>query len=298
MGIIRKCVYCRSSSLRLFRTVKQYSLIRCNNCSLVQTVQSSLKNRNHINQIVYSDEYLGNYLKREKELKLRFCQRVSEIDKYKKGGKIMDIGCSIGLFLECIHETSKYKWQLYGVDLNKKSIKIAKRRVKANLTVGTLISTKYPSKFFDCIICFDVLEHDVNIKRTLQEIRRLLKDGGLLVVQSPNYKSVMANLSGVYWDWWSVPDHVIHFSKDTLIAVLRCNNFSIIKWFSWEPEKDFVMNIAGSIRKSLPSTLFMNKILAKFSVFPLSILWRLIQIPERALPIGGEIVVIARNGTS
>lgn len=294
----RTCIYCKSNKMSFFRKITGYTLVKCNNCSLIQTAQSGLKNRNHINQVIYSDEYLENYLKREKELKFRFYLRISEIEKYKKGGKILDIGCSIGLLLECIHEVLKGKWQLYGVDLNEKSIKVAKRRVKASLSVGTLTSTKYPSKFFDCITCFDVLEHDVNIKRTLQEIRRLLKDDGLLVIQSPNYKSVMANLSGVYWDWWSVPDHVIHFSKDTLIEVLRCNNFSISKWFSWEPEKDFVMNIAGSIRKSLPSTLFMNKILAKLSIFPLSILWRLIQIPERVLPIGGEIVVIARNGTS
>ncbi len=58
---------------------------------------------------------------------------------------------------------------------------------------------------------FDVLDDDTDTRGNLKEIYRILKSGGLFVIQAPNHKNVMAYLCEQNWDWWSVPDHVLHF---------------------------------------------------------------------------------------
>ena len=82
----------------------------------------------------------------------------------------------------------------------------------------------FKANFFDCVTCFDVLEHDADIRGNLKEIYRILKPGGLLVIQVPNCKSAMAYLCGQHWDWWSVPDHVLHFIPPVLSKILEDND--------------------------------------------------------------------------
>jgi len=109
-----------------------------------------------------------------------FVEKFNYIDKYltntSKDIKILDLGCGEGIFVE------KYKrlgYNIEGLDMNYSSEYVKQ---------GNLLSTDYPDKLFDLILCLDVLEHLEMIDQQLavKEINRLLKDDGKVIISVPN----------------------------------------------------------------------------------------------------------------
>lgn len=288
------CYLCKSSSYKIIKKINSFYLYKCNNCGLVYIIVTK-KEEFDININKYNNEYLSDYQKRQPILRKRFVTRIIEIERYKHGGRMLDVGCSTGIFLNLVNKFSKYKWDLYGIDINKKSLYYAKRETSAKLYCSTIQNINFQNEYFDCITCFDILEHDKLFVSTIKRIYQLLKKNGLLVIQSPNYRSVMAKLTGNNWDWWSVPDHVIHFCPSTLRKVLEENGFNIIYIHTWEPVQDFVGNIRGTLKKNLPELMNINKIVSKISIPFLYLLWFIIWLLEKKLLIGGLSLVYVKK---
>ncbi len=290
---MKVCPSCGSRENLPLIAVKKWIIARCSNCGLAFTKLQARYDLEKFNRSYYSEDYLSNYENRQDALVKRFLKRLKDTETIKKGGKLLDVGCSTGLFLRTVQKYSKYKWKLFGIDINRSSIRFAKTKVKASLLCASLHNKKFGGNFFDCVMCFDVLEHDADIRGNLKEIYKILKPGGLLVIQAPNYKSIMTYLCGQNWDWWSVPDHILHFSPPVLSKILVDNGFIAKRLFTWEPAKEFVENVRGSIKKKVTKFIYLNKILSKVSIIPLYVLWIILLVVEKKLNIGGLTVVYA-----
>lgn len=240
------CPYCLSKASDVILRVKGYSILKCSSCFLVytDTAPGDFKN---INSSTYDSNYVKNYERRKDIIKARFLEKVRLIEGYKQGGSLLDVGCSLGYFLQIAQQKARHAWQLFGFEANSTLAKMAKSDTKANIKVGALPKLAYKDKEFDVVTCFDVLEHSQNLKENLKEIRRVLKDDGLVVVQSPNYKSLMQLLTRDTWDWWSPPDHVLHFTPQTLTMALTKNGFGPIYKTTYEYTDDYLANIKGVI---------------------------------------------------
>lgn len=288
-----RCDYCDFILKDVYRIFGDYVLYKCSNCDLVNTIVPKRHDLKKENQKYYNETYISNYLSRTTILGKRFLERVSEIERRKQGGRILDVGCGVGLFLEILLKKSKYKWQVCGIDINRKLVELAKRRVRGKIYCNKLNTKVFKKDFFDCITCFDVLEHDINLKQNICIINKVLKKDGLFVIQSPNYRSVMAGLTGKEWDWWSVPDHLLHFTPEFLTKVLKENGFGIQKVRTWEPRHDFVLNVKSVIKIQATPFYFINRLISKLSGPLLSILWFIIKVFEKKINIGGLTLIYA-----
>lgn len=290
------CRYCKSINTKTYKKIGNYDINYCNKCHLLFTVEKSISVANVVNRKWYSYDYISSYLNRAYDLKKRFNQKIREIESIKKGGNLLDLGCGVGLFLESINETAHFRWRFYGVDINSKLIKVVKRRLGRNVSslyTGRLTSLKLKKNYFDCVTCFDVLEHDDKLELTLKEIKRILKPSGVLLIQSPNYRSVMAYLSGSLWDWWAVPDHIFHFDAKSLSRILEKVGFRIKKLYTWDPQGEFISNIRGSVKSRLCSGRAIGKLISKCLYMPLLVIWGLTSLFVKKFNIGGLLVVIA-----
>lgn len=240
------CPYCLLKVGVPFLRVNNLRIVKCANCSLVYTSLATINLKN-INSTTYDFAYIKNYERRKDIIKARFLEKVRLIEGYKQGGSLLDVGCSLGYFLQIVQQKARHAWQLFGFEANSALAKMAKSDTKANIKVGALPKLAYKAKEFDVVTCFDVLEHSQNLKENLKEIRRVLKDDGLMVVQSPNYKSLMQLLTRDKWDWWSPPDHVLHFTPQTLTMALTKNGFDPIYKTTYEYTDDYLANIKGVI---------------------------------------------------
>ncbi len=110
-----------------------------------------------------------------------------------KGKRILDFGCGSGelsLFM-AKHKVSS----IYGTDVVEKSIQIAENKaMKEELLVklvfqhGQYDKIVFPDNSFDLILCFDVLEHIMQIEEILSEWKRVLvKRGKVLVWWQPYF---------------------------------------------------------------------------------------------------------------
>jgi len=155
--------------------------------------------------------------------------------KSKKFEKILDIGCGSGYIL---HEIRKHfpNTDLYGVDLEIKSIELAKKITKEKYQVANAekLSENFDEGFFDCVISTDVMEHIENYKENISEVYKILKPGGIFYVYTPSIngilsKSKMADL--YHQNPKSLMYDQRYFTKDGLHADLEEANFKIIKDF-------------------------------------------------------------------
>ena len=246
---MKACSICRSTKFTKY-SIANHILFKCLDCGLLQVVISSEKSTTAVNLEVYNKSYVNSYKFRKTELSDRFRMYLDLIEKYKRGGTILDIGCGLGFFVE-VASKSGVAWDAYGVELNSYLVGEANKSLKGQVKFGSLSRIPFPPKFFDCITCFDVLEHSVDINKNLQNIHKALKDDGVLVIQSPNYRSLMQYITGSFWDWWALPDHVVHFSPETLTLAVERNKFIIRMIKTYEPLSDFIGNIKQLARKNI-----------------------------------------------
>lgn len=292
MGYI--CRYCGTLLFEPIYYIDGYELIKCRKCNLLQTKVLTQESKS-INYFKYNNLYLNDYTnKRLKELSSFYKSIIKKLNKYKNKGNLLDYGCGTGLFLRTIKKSGD-KWNLYGIDINNKSINRAKSTVKAEFTLGFLKKNTYQMNFFDVITCFDVLEHDYNLRNSIKIIFKILKKKGILIVQVPNYLSLMAKITRNKWDWWCVPDHIYHFCIKTISNILINNNFQILEITTRQPKFFFIENIRGVIRTKLTDNQFINKLIAKISYPFLFILWFILKLVDRKIKTGGLILIIARK---
>ena len=102
--------------------------------------------------------------------------------------RILDAGCGIGLnsFL-----LGRKGFTVVGVDSDKEKIYSAKHmlanfhKLSVQFKLGNLLDLKSENKNFDCVVCFEVLEHIENDKKALEEISKVLKQNGILILSVP-----------------------------------------------------------------------------------------------------------------
>lgn len=140
-------------------------------------------------------------------------------------GKILDIGCGDGVFLDVVRQ---YGWEPYGVEINEDAAKRANER-GMSVHAGDLLSASYEPNQFDVIRMWSVLEHTPNPKEVLAEIFKILKEGGVLVLQVPNIRSKAFELFGSHWTGLDLPRHLVHFSPETLEGLLDSVGFDVVK---------------------------------------------------------------------
>lgn len=101
---------------------------------------------------------------------------------------ILDVGCGQG-FQSYVLSKNKNN-RVVGIDISKENIEIShKRYPRVNFLVMNAGKMNFKKNHFDEIYAIEVLEHVNNLEKVLNEITRVLKVGGKLIVSVPYYKS-------------------------------------------------------------------------------------------------------------
>lgn len=143
------------------------------------------------------------------------------IKKYHPApGRVLDVGCGAGKLLE---ELQQLHWQAEGADAvtaeaKKRSLKIA----KVNLQTENL---PYPANHFNLAVCLDTLEHMVNDRRLTEEIVRVVKKNGIIIISVPAYPRLFS-----YWD--KMLGHFRRYNHRLLLKAIPKNKVKI-KFFSY-----------------------------------------------------------------
>jgi 2-polyprenyl-3-methyl-5-hydroxy-6-metoxy-1,4-benzoquinol methylase len=199
-----------------------FKVRQCSRCGLV------CLNPRPENIIHYYREYHKRSPEPEKDIfHFLSSNRVKKIKRFKKRGRILDIGCGFGNFL---FQMSKEGWEVYGNDISQVACDSARTKFGLkNIYDGELLALNFPENFFDVITLWHVLEHLETPRETLQKIHRILKDDGLLIIESPDFSSPQSIFFKDKWQALELPRHLYHFSPKTLRKLLKSAKFEIVK---------------------------------------------------------------------
>jgi 2-polyprenyl-3-methyl-5-hydroxy-6-metoxy-1,4-benzoquinol methylase len=105
----------------------------------------------------------------------------------KSGHRVLDYGCGDGALLGVLARRGKPATDLHGYDPNALAIEyarpaLASRKIAATLHAST---AAIPDASFDCVVCSEVIEHANAPEALLEEIARMLKPGGRIVMTTP-----------------------------------------------------------------------------------------------------------------
>ncbi len=196
------CAICNANTEILFHT-KFGDISRCINCHTVS--RANLVTGEAILELYDDSEYLETvYFDRLKvgasnnvEPYLMYQNALNRLEKLTAKGRLLDVGCSYGAFLELARDKG---WETFGVDVSTKAVAYAKQERKLNTQVGRLEDVRFPENHFSVITMWDVVEHLDDPVRTLEEIKRVLKPDGVVVIFTINQKSLINRIAhGLYY---------------------------------------------------------------------------------------------------
>lgn len=236
------CPVCRNNSFSSWGIANNYSIEQCQRCGLgITSPFPEQKQLVTTNRETYPlEQRIATYRSRYEYFKKRYQRQLHDIEAFKPGGKLLDIGCNIGMFLS---EARAAGFETTGIELNRECAEYARTHFNLSVHSDYLDNIAFDDDSFDVITMYDVLEHIPDLHGMLTGIRRILKPDGLLVVQSPNLDSLMAELSKSAWGWLSPPDHLYHFTPGALSSLLVQTGYDVQLIKTWEPADDFCADV-------------------------------------------------------
>lgn len=185
----------------------------------------------------------------------------------KRSAKILDVGCGSGKTLALLKELG---WKVYGLEINKNAVRIAKERGLVNIKLGGCEKiANFPNNYFDSIRLYHVIEHLPDPRNCLQLIYKKLKPGGEVVLGTPNADSVVSKLFGKFWYNLDIPRHLFVFSSKTLSRIVKNQGFlhlSIVFCSSDGLGRSIIYTINEVVKKKMDTNKFT---LLFFLLYPL-----------------------------
>jgi len=308
-----------------FKKINTAELFECKKCQLV-TIIDKHNHKKKLKQLYNLKNYL-NEAKRLKKVLLKHSTIVCHFNnklKNRKGKtskvlKILDIGGGYGLFDSLLVK------RLVGENLgnNKKtsssrsnnftSKNSVLEKINNNIKLEVIEPSQKPyflkkiphklhktsfenflktsRKKYDLVIMMDVLEHFKNPSENLKKTLKILTKDGQLVIQTPNYQSLMAKICK-NWAWWMPEDHKYIFSVNSLKKIIK-KDYKIEHFQTYEDFYSFKKNFDGNfteINSHVVRKLIKAVVYGLF--FPLylllrPIIWR--------LGYGGLIFLVAKK---
>lgn len=212
--------------LPLYLTTGKYSglsIVECKHCKL-----QALYPRPNQKELYSKDYYQGkadySYIDERENKKFAsyvWKARVRNIKKFVPEGNFLDIGSSFGGFLESAREEG---FQVQGVEISEYAARYANENGIPTFN-GSLAEAKFPSAHFSVITMVEVIEHIENPSLFFKELTRILKPGGLLLLQTANFDGWQAKEEGSQYHYY-MPGHVFYYSDRILKNILTNLNFS------------------------------------------------------------------------
>ena len=239
-----QCPVCGSQELDPFLSTRdfflsgeEFTISKCGKCGFRFT--NPRPEANELGRYYQSTDYISHSNTRKGLFasvyqlvrKYTLSRKYALLRKFHQQGKILDIGCATGQFL---HYMESRGWVATGIEPDEKT------RNRAISEFGLKVFPEdqlnvFENASFDVISMWHVLEHVSMLDQRMEQLKRLLKPGGTLIVALPNCNAHDARKYGMFWAGYDVPRHLYHFTSSDVEFLFGKYGFKIIRvlpmWF-------------------------------------------------------------------
>jgi SAM-dependent methyltransferase len=226
------CPVCNSEKTHFVLKVKDHSVsgeffevFECSRCSLRFTKDPPPENK--IGPYYRSENYISHTNTRTgvvnslyHRVRARTLATKYHLLKSETGlshGHHLDIGAGTGAFVQYMN---RHGWTSVGIEPEDKARERALAHHQTELLAVDAFQTFLPERF-DAISLWHVLEHVHQLYPYLDQIKNVLKTGGLLFIAVPNYTSYDGMKYAENWAAYDVPRHLYHFSPASMLWLLK-----------------------------------------------------------------------------
>ena len=226
------CLICGNTGGKTLYYFEEFNneIVECN-CGFIY---SKLEERKNVNY-AYENDYWTTYqlqqgeksiYDRIEEFEFISDERIEFIKEFKKTGKHLDVGCSMGFLVNSANNNGFYS---YGLDPNKECIDHGLKLYEP-INISTKLLEEFKESNFDLITCFNVIEHLENPKKFFSECSKKLVKDGLLVIGTHDIESETHKNLGSKWKQITRDgDHLFYFSQTTLKILAQQCGFEVLK---------------------------------------------------------------------
>ncbi|HII15008.1 MAG TPA: class I SAM-dependent methyltransferase [Nanoarchaeota archaeon] len=229
-------------------------IVKCRKCGLVY-INPRIKSDIIIDATSRGDD--KNYVSQGVGRMLTFENELKWMAKHAPKGKLLDVGCASGFFLKVAKDAG---WDVMGVEPNRWLAEYGKNNFGLNIKAGTLEGAKFRNNSFDVICMWDVIEHMPDPNHALGEANRILNKGGILIVSTPDYGSILAGVFGRKW-WFLLSHHLFYFTAKTMRKILEQNGFRVkIRKMHWQKlSLQYMLDMVKHLNKENKVVLFGHR---------------------------------------
>ncbi len=235
-----RCILCGQDNTRHLFKIKGFSFVQCKNDDLIyinprladEQLESIYDQTYYANPDFYQTNTLKHfgydrYLQDKENIKLNFQGRIRKMTDMRNGSnRLLDVGCAMGFLLEVAQE---HGWEAEGIEICSFAAGQAKRNGLKVQNVN-LHQLNIPRESLHAITMLDVIEHFGDPAKELARCNVLLKEGGQLVITTPDAGSLFARATGRHWnEMKKVLEHIYFFSRKTLRHLLDQKGFEVVR---------------------------------------------------------------------
>jgi len=223
-----------------------YRVVKCRNCGLVyvnpQPEEDEIEKFYEGHQKFYIKRYPTKLKSKLREAR-REINRIKRILPYKKGIRLLDIGCGCGFLLK---EGKSLGWEVTGIEICEEEVEFAIKQFGVNVIKGNFLDLNIEGKF-DVITMFDLIEHLTNPSECFKKCYSLLKENRFLIIATPDVEHQNVKKEGKNWGHFKPPEHLFYFSLKTLKKMCEKAGFTYKGSFFRFPWRE---GIKGVFQKS------------------------------------------------
>jgi len=168
----------------------------------------------------YSDDYLSgghadgyaDYCGAEPVLRREFAHTVDFVRRYRDGGRLLDLGCAYGFFLQ----EAKPFYEVLGIEIAPEAAAYCRQQGLPVFTGVADADNLAQCGMVDVIVMLDVIEHLPSPRDTLALCASHLRPGGIMVITTGNFASYYARLAGARWRLMTPPQHLWYFTRESI----------------------------------------------------------------------------------
>ena len=216
------CPACRRATAHRFLFSKNGCyILQCSECGLGRVHTSDAFNpRDYYTKDYFSGAHpdgYADYRGAEPVLRREFANTVSFIRKYRNNGRLLDVGCAYGFFLQ---EAQPY-FDVTGIEIAEEAATFC-RIQGLRVFQGVADSSNFAKLgMMDVITLLDVLEHLPSPYETLTLCTRYLSPGGIILITTGDFASYFAKIAGPRWRLMTPPQHLWYFTLESIQRMSR-----------------------------------------------------------------------------
>lgn len=224
------CPCCGASTPHVYRfTVNRCPVWQCRECGLGRAQAQGFEPSAYYTAAYFSGEHsdgYADYLGAEPVLRKEFARTVAFIRQFISSGRLLDIGCAYGFFLQ----EARRDFDVHGIEIAEDA---ALHCRDTGLDVRTGIADERVLAQFgelDVITMFDVVEHLSDPAETLALSHRHLRPGGILVLTTGDFGSPLAKAFGPRWRLMTPPQHLWYFTRASIVRLANRLGFELVRF--------------------------------------------------------------------